>query len=299
MKNIAAPFYGGIEAGGTKFMCAVGSGPDDIRGITRFATTTPEETLARTISFFRQQADISSLKAVGIASFGPLDLDSESPTSGYITTTPKAGWSHTNLVGTIRTALRVPVALDTDVNLAALGEAKWGTARGLENFIYLTIGTGIGGGGLINGRLMHGLVHPEMGHIRIPHNLRADPFPGACPFHGDCLEGLASGAAMEKRWGYRPEKISSDHKAWELEADYLAAGVANFICTLSPQKIILGGGIMKKPGLLTAVQKKVKVLLNNYLKTPQITSNIDGYIVPPALGDLSGVLGAIALAQEK
>jgi fructokinase len=291
-------FYGGIEAGGTKFVCATGSGPEDIREIIRFATTGPGETLAKAVSFFRRQAEKGSLKAVGIASFGPLDLNVNSPTWGYITATPKAGWSNTDIAGAIRTALGVPAGLDTDVNLAALGEARWGAAKRLESFIYLTIGTGIGGGGMINGKLMHGLVHPEMGHILIPHDFRVDPFSGACPFHADCLEGLASGTAMEKRWGARPENLPSDHAAWDLEAGYLAAGVANFICTLSPQRVILGGGIIKKPGLLPAIQRRVTALLNNYISAPQIKDRIDEYLVPPALGDLSGVLGAIALAQE-
>lgn len=279
-------------------MCATGSGPDDIRGMIRFATTTPQETLAKAVSFFRGQARKGRLNAIGIASFGPLDLDKQSPTWGYITTTPKPGWSHTDVAGTIRAALGIPVEIDTDVNLAAMGEAKWGAARDLDNFIYLTIGTGIGGGGLINGRLMHGLVHPEMGHIRIPHDFQADPFPGICPFHGDCLEGLASGAAMEKRWCCKPENLPSDHAAWEMEAGYLATGIANFICTLSPQRIVLGGGVMKTSGLLPAVQRKVNIILNNYIGAPQINAGIREYIVTPALGDLSGISGALALAQE-
>jgi fructokinase len=291
-------FYGGIEAGGTKFVCAAGSGPEDIQEITRFPTTTPEETLGRAIDFFRQQMNKGRLKAVGIASFGPLDLNSQSPTFGYITTAPKAGWNNVSIAGVIRGALGVPVTLDTDVNLAGLAEARWGAVKDLENFVYLTIGTGIGGGGMMNGRLMHGLVHPEMGHIRIPHDFKADPFPGSCPFHGDCLEGLASGKAMEKRWGTRPENIPPDHQAWELEAGYLAAGVANFVCTLSPQRIVLGGGVMKTPGLLPAVRHKMTAVLNSYFTAPQLNAGIEEYLVPPALGDLSGVLGAIALAQE-
>ena len=298
MKSIPSDVFGGIEAGGTKFTCAIGTGPDDIRARAQFATTTPEETLGKVIGFFKQEMKKEPLAAIGIASFGPLDLNQKSPTCGCITTTPKSGWAYTNLIKGIRDALNIPVSLDTDVNGAALAEQTWGAARGLHTFIYLTVGTGIGGGGIINGRMMHGLIHPEMGHIRIPHDYKADPFPGTCPFHGDCLEGLASGTALAKRWGKPPEDIPPDHPAWELEADYLAGGIVNFICTLSPQRIIVGGGIMKKQGLLLAVRNKVIELLNNYINSREITENIENYIVPPALGDLSGVLGAIALAQQ-
>ncbi len=298
MKLISAQLCGGIEAGGTKFVCVTGTGPDDIRARTQFATTTPEETIGKAISFFREEIRKGPLAAIGIASFGPLDLNEKSPTYGCITATPKPGWANTNLLKGIQKGLDIPVFIDTDVNGAALGEQKWGAAGGLDTFIYLTVGTGIGGGGIINGRMMHGLIHPEMGHIRIPHDYKIDPFPGSCPFHGDCLEGLASGTAMIKRWGKAPEDIPPTHPAWQLEADYLATGIANFIGTLSPQRIIVGGGIMKKQGLLLAVRNKVKISLINYVNSPEITENIDNYIVPPGLGDLSGVLGAIALAQQ-
>jgi fructokinase len=289
--------YGGIEAGGTKFVCAVGSGPDDLRSLTRLATTTPSETLGKVASFFKLELKKGPLRAIGIGSFGPLDLDPASPTFGCITATPKAGWSRTNLAGAIQEALGIPVFLDTDVNAAALGEQKWGAARGLKNLLYLTVGTGIGGGGIVNGKLLHGLTHPEMGHIRIPHDYQKDPFNGSCPFHGDCLEGLASGTAMKERWGRSAEELPPDHPAWKLEADYLACGIANFICTLSPQKIVLGGGIAKKEGLLSLVQVSVLKKLNNYIIAPAILENIISYIVPPALGDLAGVTGALALAQ--
>lgn len=298
MPGSKAGLFGGIEAGGTKFVCVVGSSPDDIRAMEQFATTTPEETLGKVIDFFRQQHPEWMLQAAGIGSFGPVDLDPDSPAFGCITGTPKAGWMNTDFAGTVRDALGVPVVLDTDVNTAALGEAIWGAGRGLDNFIYLTVGTGIGGGGLINGKLMHGLMHPEMGHIHIPHDFQADPFPGSCPFHGDCLEGLASGTAVAKRWQRPAEQIPPGHPAWDLEAAYIAAGVTNFIFTLSPQKIIIGGGIMKKSGLLAIVRKKVIELLGNYI--PPLVNNvkIEEYIVPPGLGDLSGVLGAVALARQ-
>jgi fructokinase len=298
MKTASASLYGGIEAGGTKFVCAVGTGPNDIRARANFATTTSEETIGRAVDFFRKEMEKEPLAAIGIASFGLLDLSPASSTYGYVTATTKAGWCYTNFAGAVKDALGIPVALDTDVNGAALGEWEWGAGEGLDTFIYITVGTGIGGGGLMNGRLMHGLIHPEMGHIRIPHDYQVDPFPGSCPFHGDCLEGLASGKAMEERWGKPPEEIAPDHPAWELEANYLALGVFNFICTLSPQRIIIGGGVMKEPSLMPRVRSKVTELLKNYVRSPQITEEIDSYIVPPALGDLSGVLGAIALAWQ-
>ena len=292
------PLWGGIEAGGTKFVCAVGTGPHDLRAEVRFPTTTPTETLGRAIRFFQQHQKEESLAAVGIASFGPVDPHPDSPTFGYITTTPKPGWAHTDVAGTIRRALSVPVGFDTDVNGAALGEYRWGAARGLDTFIYLTIGTGIGGGGMVNGKLLHGLIHPEMGHIRIPHDRNLDPYAGCCPYHGDCLEGLAAGPALEERWGQRAETLPADHPAWQLEAEYLALGLVNFICTLSPQRIIMGGGVMQQPHLLPLVRRRVRGLLNGYLQVPMILERIDDYIVPPELGNRAGVLGAIALGQQ-
>jgi len=295
--NKTARLYGGIEAGGTKFVAAVGSGPENIIAKTQFPTTTPRETIGKAIEFFRNAALKTPLAGIGIASFGPLDLDKKSPTYGYITTTPKPGWANTDLVKPFQEAFKVPVAIDTDVNGAALGECKWGAAQGLDTFIYLTIGTGIGGGGMINGKLMHGLTHPEMGHILIPHDLAKDPFPGCCPYHKDCFEGLASGTAVWKRWGMPPEKLPPAHKAWELEAGYIAAGVMNLVLTISPKKIILGGGIMKTPGLMESVRVKVQYLLNNYVNSSAIRDNIRDYIAAPGLEDMAGVLGAIALAE--
>jgi fructokinase len=288
--------FGGIEAGGTKFVCAVGSGPDDLRAEIRFPTNTPEETIGRAIAFFQEQWAKEPLDAIGIASFGPIDPNPASPTFGYITTTPKPGWAQTDFAGIIRQALKVPVGFDTDVNGAALGEHRWGAGQGLDSFIYLTIGTGIGGGGMANGKLMHGLVHPEMGHILLtPHP--DDPHPeGFCPYHGSCLEGMANGPALEKRWSQRAETLPDDHPAWELEAYYLALGLVNFICTLSPQRIIMGGGVMEQPRLFSLIRQKTLDLLNGYVQSPAILTHIDDYIVPPGLGNRAGVLGAIALA---
>lgn len=290
--------YGGIEAGGTKFVCAVGSGPDDIRAEIRFPTTTPAETIGRAIAFFHEQAQRWPLAAVGIAAFGPVELHPGSPSFGFITTTPKPGWANTDLAGEVGRALRLPVGFDTDVNGAALGEHRWGAGRGLDTFLYLTIGTGIGGGGMARGQLLAGLVHPEMGHIRLPRDPAIDPFPGACPYHGDCLEGLASGPALRARWGQPAETLPDEHPAWDLQAHYLALALNNFICTLSPQRIIVGGGVMSRPVMFPLLRAKVQALLNGYVQHPALLSQIENYIVPPALGNRAGVLGAMTLAAE-
>jgi len=194
--------------------------------------------------------------------------------------------------------LAIPVFLDTDVNSAAVAENTWGAARGLASVIYLTVGTGIGGGGTFNDQPMHGISHPEMGHIRIPHDINEDPFQGSCPYHGDCLEGLASGTAMQKRWGKSPEDIPNGHKAWELEAKYMALAVVNYIYTLAPQRIIMGGGIMKRDNLLSSIREKVVELLHGYGSFPKSLKEIANYIVLPGLGERSGILGAIALARK-
>ena len=287
---------GGIEAGGTKFVCAVGADGADLRATARFPTTTPDETLARCIGFFRDQS--TSLGAIGIACFGPLDLQRASPTYGHITTTPKPGWQNVDIRGIVARALGVPVALDTDVNGAALGEQRWGAARGLANVLYVTVGTGIGGGVLVDGQPLHGLVHPELGHIRVPHDQAKDPFAGACPAHGDCLEGLASGVAIEQRWRVAGGKLPPDSPGWALEAEYLALGLCTWICTLSPERIILGGGVMEQRQLFPLIRKRVRELVNGYLAIPALGERIDEYIVPAALGNRAGVLGAIALAQD-
>ena len=290
--------YAGLEAGGTKFNCVVGAGPDDIRAETRIPTTTPEATLREALEFFRaQRATLGPLTAAGVASFGPVDLDPASATYGFITSTPKPGWAHTDIVGPVRQALVVPVQFDTDVNAAALGEGRWGAAQGLDHFIYLTVGTGIGGGGLVGGAMLHGLVHPEMGHVRIPHDRTADPYEGHCPFHGDCLEGLACGPAMNARWGRPAEELPDDHPAWALEARYLALALNDFVCTLSPRRIILGGGVMERLSLFPRIHRELQSLLNGYVQAPQITAHIDRYVVPPAFGPRAGLIGALALAS--
>jgi fructokinase len=290
---------GGIEAGGTKFRCVVGTGPGDIRAETRVPTTLPADTLAEVLRFLRaQQAAHGPLGAIGIGSFGPVDLHPASARFGHITSTPKDGWADTDVAGPFRREFGVPVAFDTDVNAAALGESTCGAAHGLDTFLYLTVGTGIGGGALVGGRVLHGLVHPEMGHVRVPHDAIADPFPGACPFHGDCLEGLASGTAMAARWGQPADTLSAAHPAWALEARYLALALQSFVCTLSPQRIVMGGGVMTQPHLLPLVRQELKALLRGYVQARELRGDLDGYVVPPALGHRSGVIGALVLAAR-
>lgn len=290
-------YWGGIEGGGTKFVCAIGDDTGTILERTQFPTTSPEETLGRTISFFKEQQAHYDLKAIGIGTFGPVDLHPASPTFGYITTTPKPGWRHVDVVGAVRQVADLPIGFDTDVNGAALAEVRWGAGQGLDTLIYLTVGTGIGGGVYRDGALQHGLVHPEIGHLFIPQHPE-DLFEGNCPFHNNnCLEGLASGPAIQKRWRIPGQELKFDHPAWHLEAYYLALACINLIVTYSPERIILGGGIMHQEQLFPLIHKNVDALLNGYIKHPAILEGLDTYIQPPGLGDDSGVCGAIALAQ--
>ncbi len=295
----ASRLYGAVEAGGTKFVCAVGTGPDDIRAETKFSTREPAATIDDMVRFFREATEHHGpIAAIGVGSFGPIDVHVDSARFGYITATPKPNWSDTDLVGPLAQEFGSPVAFDTDVNAAALGEARWGAGRDCDVLVYLTVGTGIGGGVLHHGQLLHGLVHPEMGHQRIPHDLERDPYPGNCRFHKDCLEGLASGAAMEDRWQTPSEQLGDTHPAWELEADYLGLGIANIAVMFSPNRIVVGGGVAKHPGLLAMVRDKVADSLAGYVKHPTMEGDLNDYIVPPGLHDRAGVLGALALAMD-
>jgi fructokinase len=292
--------YGGIEAGGTKFVCVVGTSPDDIVEEIRFPTSqAAEETIDKALVFFMPYAENGNLSAIGIASFGPVDLNPISPTYGYITTTPKPGWHQVDLVGRVKRILNLPVAFDTDVNAAAFGEYYWTPEnRSLDPFIYITIGTGIGVGVLVNGQPVHGLVHPEAGHFEIPHNKEKDPFAGICPYHKDCLEGLASGPAMTERWGQDVRTLPDSHPAWELEAEYIALALVNLTYAYSPKRIVLGGGVAQHHGLHKSVRLKVLQILNGYIQSSAVLENIEEYIVPPTLENRSGVLGAIAMAMD-
>ena len=289
---VASHIYGGIEAGGTKFVCAVGKMPQTIQASTWIPTTAPTETLAQVIAFFQPYA----LRSLGLAAFGPIDLDRASPTYGYILSSPKLAWQRCPIVDMLHTALGVPVTVDTDVNTAALAELLYGAGRGCDPLVYLTVGTGIGGGAVIHGRALRGLLHPEMGHMllaRVPGDTR----PSGCPFHHDCLEGLASGHAIQVRFG-APEQLPSKHEAWVLEATYLGQALAIITTILSPQRIIIGGGVMQQPLLLPRIRDACMQALHDYVPRLKAPSDFEAYIVPPALGDWAGVIGALRLAQE-
>ena len=288
--------FGGIEGGGTKFNCAVGNGPENIIAEARFATTTPAETIGQVCDFFAPY--VNQLQGIGLGSFGPFDVDSASPTYGYITTTPKPNWANANILGMLREKINLPFAVDMDVVVAGLGEAKWGASKNDSHSLYLTIGTGIGGGHIVDGKPLRGLTSLEMGHIRIPHNFELDPFQGACPYHGDCFEGLAAGPAVLARFGQRGETLPDDHPYWNMEAGYIAHALVNFILSLAPQRIIIGGGVMQKDFMFPAVRRKTQELLNGYISHDMILNHIDEYIVPPALGGRAGELGCIALAMQ-
>ncbi|MBZ5749049.1 ROK family protein [Metabacillus rhizolycopersici] len=284
---------GAIEAGGTKFVCGIGGENGEIYERVSFPTTSPEETMKQVVSFFREK----KVDAIGIGSFGPIDLTKTSDTYGYITSTPKPYWNNFNLVGEVKKYFSVPIGFDTDVNGAALGEIKWGAAKGLDSCIYITVGTGIGVGAISEGKLLHGLLHPEMGHILIRRHPE-DDFEGNCPYHLDCLEGMAAGPALEKRWGNKGVELSTNQRVWELESYYLAQAIANYILIISPKKVIIGGGVMKQDHLFPLIRKEVVRLLNGYVQSKDILENIDSYIVPPCLGDNAGLAGALALAQN-
>ena len=289
---------GAVEAGGTKVVCLVGTDPEHITGQTRIPTGAPAQTLAQVIAFFREQVAAGGpLTAVGIASFGPVELRRSHPRYGFITTSPKPGWTDVDLVGPVQTALGVPVGFDTDVNGAALGEGRWGAARGLTDFVYLTVGTGIGGGAVIEDRIVHGLGHPELGHLSVPRQ-PGDDFPGSCPFHHNCLEGMASGAAIAARWGRPGEQLGGDdlRAAVALEAGYLAAGLRNISYALAPQRIVIGGGVTGLPGLLPLVRTGLAESLAGYPDLPERTA--EDFVVPAALGALAGPAGALVLAER-
>ncbi len=294
----AGKFFGGIEGGGTKFICVVGRGPDEIAEETRFPTTTPQETLERVCRFFRPYVKQGQLVSLGLGSFGPVDVDPESPTFGYITTTPKPNWANTDILGKLKQELGVPIAIDMDVAASALGEYRWGASQGFDPSLYVTVGTGIGGSYILNGKPLRGLVSLEMGHVYIPHDASLDPFPGSCPYHGDCFEGLANGPAITKRFNRPAEALAETHPFWDIEAGYIAAALANYIFTFPPRKIVLGGGVMHRIHLYDRIRRKLHVLLSGYLNHPSLTGDLREYIVAPGLAYRSGVLGGLALAMD-
>lgn len=280
--------FGGLEAGGTKMVCAVGDAHGNILHRASFPTDTPAVTVPQMVEYFRAH----HISALGIGCFGPVDLNKKSATYGYITTTPKLAWQNFDIVRAFQNALSVPVGLDTDVNAAALGEATFGSTRDVENSIYITVGTGVGVGIIANGKPYHGRMHPEGGHILLkPH--ADDPLPaGACPYHSHCLEGLAAGPSLEKRWGIKGPLLADRPEVWALEAYYIGQAIADYIMLLSPERIVLGGGVMKQPQLLDMIRLETRKQVNGYVSLP----DLEQYIVAPGLGDNQGVLGAIELA---
>lgn len=290
-------YYGAIEAGGTKFVCSILADPEHYFEEVRFPTTTPKETLDRTIDFFIEQQKKYKLEAIGVSCFGPIDLNLSSPTYGYITTTPKPNWGYTEVVGVLERKLGLPIGFDTDVNGAALAEYTWGNPNHVSSLVYYTVGTGVGGGVVINGKPVHGLVHPEAGHILIRQNQELDPYAGHCPYHGNCLEGLCCGPAIEARFGIPAQNLPKDHPFWKVLANYLAQACISQICQISPEKIVLGGGVMEQLQLFPMVRSEVIRLLNGYIQAPMILESIDEYITPPVLGNRAGACGAMALAK--
>lgn len=293
-------YFAGIEAGGTKFVCVIGNNPYDILAEIEFPTTRPEETINKVIEFFsfQKREHKIEINAFGIGCFGPVDLNPDSLTYGSITLTPKEYWSNQNIIAPIQSVFPVPIAFDTDVNAAAIGEGKWGAARQFKNYIYITIGTGIGAGIIIDSQPVHGLIHPEVGHMLLQQDKIRDPYPGHCPFHSNCFEGLASGLSLEDRWGIIPVKLPPDHPAWDLEVEYICQALHNLICVYSPEAIILGGGVMQQHHLFGKIRAKTKSSLNDYLQSDRIINQIDQYILPPGLGKRSGAFGALAMAQK-
>lgn len=283
--------YGAIEAGGTKFVVAIGKESGEIIKRESYPTTEPAETMKAVIQFFKQYQD--ELKAIGIGSFGPIDIRKSSPTYGYITQTPKLAWRNYDIVGAMKKEFNVPIGFTTDVNAAALGEVSLGAAAGLSSCIYLTIGTGIGGGAVVSGKILEGFSHPEMGHIMVRRH-KLDRFRGSCPSHSDCLEGLAAGGAIEKRWGKKGVELADDEEVWNLEAHYIAQALMNYTLILSPERIVLGGGVMKQRQLFPLIRQKLKALVNNYVQLP----DLEEYIVPPKLEDDAGITGCVLLAVD-
>ena len=281
---------GALEAGGTKMVCAVGKEDGTIVERISIPTETPEITMPKLIAFFKQ----FELAALGIGTFGPADLNPQSKTYGFITTTPKLAWKNYDIMGEFKKALGIPVGFDTDVNAACLGEAAFGCMQDVNNGIYITIGTGVGVGVMVEKQLLHGMLHPEGGHILLARN-PSDTYQGCCPYHDSCLEGLAAGPAIEGRYGKKAFELTDIPEVWELEAEYIAKALVNYILILSPERIVLGGGVMHQEHLFPLIRKKTLALLNGYVNTKQL-ADIDNYIVPPSLNDNQGILGCLKLA---
>jgi fructokinase len=289
----------GVELGGTKCVCILGTGPDDVRAIERLPTVERDDTLRQVEAVLeRWRVQFGAPRALGIASFGPVDLKPGSPTWGYITSTSKLGWRDTDVAQRLGRRLGVPVCLDTDVNGAALAEGRWGAARGLEDYAYITVGTGIGVGSIVRGRSIFGMNHTELGHIRVAR-VKGDDFAGVCPYHGDCIEGLASGPAVEARAGKPASQLAPDDPAWDFVVHGLAQLMHTMVLTTAPTRIFLGGGVMSAQShLFERIQQELKRSLNRYVEAPQLDQGLAQFVIPPGLGTMAGPLGALALAAD-
>ena len=283
---------GALEAGGTKMVCAVGDEQGQVLERISIPTVSPEETMPRMIDFFRKY----HIEALGIGCFGPINPVKGTALYGYITSTPKLFWQNYNIVGAFEETLGCPVGFDTDVNASMLGEVTFGAARGLDSCIYVTIGTGVGVGVYVNGGLLHGMMHPEAGHILLQRH-SADTYAGKCPFHGNCLEGMAAGPAIEERWGAKGTELSGRQEVWELEAYYVAQACVNYTLTYAPRRIILGGGVMHQEQLFPIIRRQYRELMADYVDTPELR-DIGSYIVPCSLNDNQGIMGCLQLAVE-
>lgn len=292
------PLIGVIEAGSARLVAGVGREGEGLLETVRIPGSSPGETMAQVFSHFRTMEEThGKIEALGVASFGPLDLDPKSPTYGYITHTPQSAWRNFNFLGSLASQFLLPTSWDTDVNAAVLAESLWGAGKGVDHVLYLSVGTRISGAFRHHGRTLHGLTHPEMGHLLISRDERRDAFTGTCPVHKFCLEGLASGAALEARWKTIPADLPASHPAWDLEAEYLGRALASLVLTLSPERIILGGGIGRSEGLLVKVREQLREALGNYVQHPAITERLNQFLVPPALGKQSTLMGAFALGM--
>ena len=284
--------FGALEAGGTKMVCAIGNENGEILEQKSIPTTSPEETMPAILEYFKDK----EIASIGIACFGPIDLNKNSETYGYITSTPKIPWRNYNIVGAVKDALKIPVGFDTDVNGSLLGEVTWGCAKGLTDAVYFTIGTGVGAGIMTNGKMLHGMLHPEAGHVKmVPRS--GDTYKGKCPYHGTCFEGMAAGPAIEERWGAKAVQLADREEVWDLESYYIAQALMGIVLTLSPQKIILGGGVMHQKQLFSMIREKMLKELNGYIQAKEL-ADIDNYIVPASLNDDQGIMGCIKLAMN-
>jgi len=294
------PRFGGIEAGGTKFICAIGSGSSELHTVVEIPTREPESTIAEAVRFFRSQlSDDGKLAGLGIGAFGPLELNEGATDYGCIKATPKSNWQNVDIRGEFARALDVPVVIDTDVNAAAVGESQWGAARNLQHCLYLTVGTGIGVGAIVEGRILIGAQHPEMGHMLVPVSLdEPEEFAGVCPYHQSCIEGLASGSAIVRRWGSKLCDLPEHHPAWNLEAHYLAAFLSNLTFAFQPQRIIAGGGVVNDM-LIRLTRDVLHRNIAGYRHTLADRETLDDYLVLPELDGRAGVLGAILMAKQK